>query len=322
MAAIAVLVLTSAALARTSIALSVDGRTTKVSTYAETVEGLLKENEIEFKSYDSITPSLSSHLEEGMTITVKHAKSVVLDVDGVEKSIVSLANNVGEFLDMNGVEFNSLDTVSPNLDKLLEDGMRISVIHAKGRLEISEKPISYKVITLNDKNLSKGVKKVVVTGKNGVLEVVYEVFYKGGLIVKKETKEERVAVEAVDQIVKVGTKQLSSTTSHTVSRSSGSTSNSANTGEKVLRMVATAYTPGHGCGFRTATGARAQYRLVAVDPRVIPLGTHLYIEGYGNAIAADTGGAIKGNRIDLCFNTLQEAINFGRRTVVVHILGK
>ncbi len=84
-------------------------------------------------------------------------------------------------------------------------------------------------------------------------------------------------------------------------------------------MKATAYSAGHGCGYITANGSKAQYGVVAVDPRVIPLGTKLYIEGYGEAVAADTGGAIKGDRIDLCYNSNAECIQFGRRDVVVHI---
>jgi len=72
----------------------------------------------------------------------------------------------------------------------------------------------------------------------------------------------------------------------------------------------------------TATGVPAEYGIVAVDPRVIPLGTYVFIEGYGVALAADTGGAIKGNRIDLCFDSRSEALAFGRRKVKVHILGK
>jgi 3D (Asp-Asp-Asp) domain-containing protein len=60
--------------------------------------------------------------------------------------------------------------------------------------------------------------------------------------------------------------------------------------------------------------------IVAVDPNVIPMGTKLYVEGYGEAIAADQGGAIKGNRIDLFFGSHQEALNFGKRTVKVTIL--
>ena len=76
----------------------------------------------------------------------------------------------------------------------------------------------------------------------------------------------------------------------------------------------------------TATGIRATYGVVAVDPRVIPLGSKLFIQTtdgsftYGYALAADTGGAIKGNRIDLCFDSRQDALNFGRRNVVVYVL--
>ena len=98
---------------------------------------------------------------------------------------------------------------------------------------------------------------------------------------------------------------------------------------KVLTMNASAYdlsyastgkNPGDkGYGI-TASGMKAGPGVVAVDPRVIPLGTKLYIEGYGNAIAGDTGGAIKGNRIDLFFSSNSEAMNFGRRTVKVTIL--
>lgn len=90
---------------------------------------------------------------------------------------------------------------------------------------------------------------------------------------------------------------------------------------KVFTMVATAYSPEEpGLSDSTATGLKAQRGVVAVDPRVIPLGTRVHVEGYGNAIAADTGGAIKGMRIDLCFDTLAECNAYGRRTVRVEIL--
>lgn len=92
-------------------------------------------------------------------------------------------------------------------------------------------------------------------------------------------------------------------------------------------MKATAYTYGDDGGNKTATGIRPYRGVVAVDPNVIPLGTKLYIETsdgryvYGNAVAADTGGAIKGNRIDIFLESEQECISFGRRTVNVYIVG-
>lgn len=89
----------------------------------------------------------------------------------------------------------------------------------------------------------------------------------------------------------------------------------------VMRMPATAYTAYcGGCSGRTALGRQAGYGIVAVDPRVIPLRTRLYIPGYGYAVAGDTGGAIRGSRIDLGFNTYRDARQFGRRDVTVYLL--
>ena len=90
---------------------------------------------------------------------------------------------------------------------------------------------------------------------------------------------------------------------------------------RIVNMEASAYTtqdPGNGS--HTYRGNQLRKGLVAVDPQVIPLGARLYIEGYGYAIADDTGGYIRGNRIDLAFESRSEALIFGRRTVPVYIL--
>jgi len=89
------------------------------------------------------------------------------------------------------------------------------------------------------------------------------------------------------------------------------------------KVVATAYYSGggglNGDGI-TATGLRARKGIIAVDPRLIPLGTKLYIEGYGQAIAADTGGWIKGDRVDLCFDSLEECYRYGRRKIYIYLV--
>jgi 3D (Asp-Asp-Asp) domain-containing protein len=94
---------------------------------------------------------------------------------------------------------------------------------------------------------------------------------------------------------------------------------------RTVMMEATGYYPGPECTGEsadglTATGKIATYGIVAVDPKVIPLGTMLYVEGYGRAEAADVGGAIKGDRIDLCFRTYREALVYGRKRVRVYFL--
>ena len=99
----------------------------------------------------------------------------------------------------------------------------------------------------------------------------------------------------------------------------------------IMKVEATGYTAGYestgkrpgdpGYGI-TSTGAKAQRGVVAVDPKVIPYGTQMYIPGYGYGVALDTGSAIKGNRIDLFFDTVEEANNWGRKWVTIQLLGK
>jgi len=141
------------------------------------------------------------------------------------------------------------------------------------------------------------------------------------------TKFQKAASLVVDGIVGPKTRQAlglasaASTSGSTVSRSGSSSSQSG----KVITMVATAYDGCYECnkpyyGYPSYIGLPLARGIVAVDPRVIPMGTKLYVEGYGNAIAADQGNAIKGNRIDLYFDTHQQALNYGMKTVKVTIL--
>lgn len=94
-----------------------------------------------------------------------------------------------------------------------------------------------------------------------------------------------------------------------------------------LSLEATGYDPGpvdntRGWVGSTRTGARAHFGIVAVDPKVVPLGSLVYVEGYGPGLAADVGGAIKGKRIDLCFNSTREARAWGRRRTRVWIVDR
>jgi len=150
-------------------------------------------------------------------------------------------------------------------------------------------------------------------GKPGHVTKTYQVTRKDGKpVVKKLIKEERI--EPVPTLYLMG-------------KAGFPTSRSSFGRGRVLVMNASAYDPspqtiGPGATGRTATGMWATYGHVAVDPRVIKLGSLVFVEGYGFAIASDTGGAIKGNRIDLCFDSRSTALRFGRKKVRVHVLTK
>lgn len=199
-------------------------------------------------------------------------------------------------------------------------GLFTGAFAAKKGKEISWVETSVQVIKLKhtvkyefNRLVAPGRVIKVRNGQDGEIRKVFRVFYSEG----KETGRELVTketTEAVDALFHMGKKGYP-------------TSRGSFTRHKVLDMEATAYDPspqtiGPGATGRTYTGMKARYGVVAVDPRVIPLGTLLYVEGYGFAIASDIGSAIKGNKIDLCYETRREALRFGRKKVKVHIFAK
>ncbi len=162
------------------------------------------------------------------------------------------------------------------------------------------------------RNLRPGRLVRAQDGHDGVVEKTFRVTYQDGKPVAKELLKE-VTKEPQPTIFMMG-------------RGGMPSNRGSFTRKRVMEMSATAYDPsprcnGVGSHGRTRTGARATYGVVAVDPRVIPLGTIVFVEGYGLALACDTGSAIKGNRIDLCYDSGRVADNFGRQKVRVHILG-
>jgi 3D (Asp-Asp-Asp) domain-containing protein len=164
--------------------------------------------------------------------------------------------------------------------------------------------------------LYPGISKVVAHGTPGLLEVDARYAQRDGGHVHRTVVWSRVIRPARSRIVAdgVGYSPLAAFEAHGVARM-------AFIAQDAMVMVATAYTAScGGCDGMTAIGRRAGHGIVAVDPRIIPLGTHLYIPGYGPAIAGDTGGAIVGHRIDLGFDTLRDAMLFGRRDVTVYRL--
>ena len=125
--------------------------------------------------------------------------------------------------------------------------------------------------------------------------------------------------------ITVQTEQATTQVQETVVEAQPVAQESSNASGQTLTVTATAYTANcEGCSGITATGINLlkdpNAKVIAVDPSVIPLGTEVYVEGYGNAIAGDTGGAIKGNKIDVFIPSHSEAMSWGRKTVNVTIL--
>ena len=173
-------------------------------------------------------------------------------------------------------------------------------------------PIPYPTLRKSSSELRSGTSKTVRAGINGEKKVLYRVTLNGENEIKRELVSSKVARNPIPEILEIGQRGFLASRGYF-------------SGRKSINMIATGYSGsaaengGRSSG-RTATGLKIGHGVCAVDPKFIPLGTRLYIDGYGYAVAADTGGAIRGNRIDLGHDTRSAANRVGRRKVVVHIV--
>jgi len=232
--------------------------------------------------------------------------------DGTQYSIRTAQTTVGSVLNELGIGIGPLDVVKPTTNERPYFGMNITVVREENVIEEKSKPIPFDTVKTFTKNLRPGSVKEAKAGVFGEKLVSYQVRYKNGDEVERKVISAKVISKPVSRVLQIGSRGRY-------------TSRGTYTTHRVVNMRASAYDPGpRSCGRyatgRTSTGLKAGYGVVAVDPRVIPLGSKLYIEGYGFAVAGDTGGAIKGRRIDLGFGSYREAIRFGRKTVKVHTL--
>ena len=303
---------------RKTLTISIDGKEETFVTYKGTVQDVLQEKNIAVGVKDKVQPSLESKVSEKETIKIKSAIPVEITANGVQLEVQSAEDTIGEMLKNEedalkeyGIEFDeNIDEVSPSLDSQIESDMCIQIINVEKQELVQNEPINFETIVEKDENLDKSVSKVKSEGVNGEKEVTYEVIYKDGVESSRNVTSTKTIVEPQNEIVVKGTGQ--------VYASRGG--ESINYKEK-LNCVATAYS-----GDRTTATGRAPVRnpsgisTIAVDPSFIPLGSKVYVEGYGYAIASDTGGAIKGNIIDLFLNSSSECWSWGRRPVTVLIV--
>ncbi len=221
--------------------------------------------------------------------------------------LYTLSKSVEGALAQAGIDVKGQDLVEPPPDSTLNRRQKIKVVRVLQEREIIEEEIPYETVRQRDDRLAQGVEQVKQQGIKGVKRKVFERVYHDGVEVARELIEEELIRKARPQIVSVGNRLPLANRSPEESRQNADT----------FTVEATAYTY---TGRNTATGIAPHRGVIAVDPRVIPLGTKLYVEGYGEGKALDTGGSIKGHRIDVFFNSREEAIKWGRRSVQVKII--
>ena len=295
-----------------------DGKTEEVWSTADTVDELLKDQDLSVKEQDKITPSKSTKLKANMEVAIDKAFSLKLVVGGDEKQVWSTSTTVADFLKQQGVKLNDLDRVEPELTEKVEAENTVNVVRIEKVTDVVEEPVDFAVITKKDDSLSKGKEKIVKEGKDGLISKKYEVVKENGKEVKRELLSEKVVNKKQDKVVTVGTRT-------TVAQASRGVTNVSSSSGKEIYVSSTAYTAScKGCSGVTSTGVDLKSnpgaKIIAVDPSVIPLGSKVYVEGYGYAVAADKGGAIKGNRIDVFFSSKNDAYRWGVKRVKIRVL--
>lgn len=309
------------------VVINLDDKQFVVKTMKSTVKEVLKQNGINLDENDYISLPLDTKLQskKDNVINIKSAVPVTVIADGREIQLMTSKQTVREALEDDLINLTHLDRVEgADLDDEIVKDMKLKVVRVKKELVSQNEIIPCDVIRRENDSMDKGDFKVVKEGKDGVREKVYMVSYEDGKEVNKQILSDTVVSSPETKIVEFGT-----ILNYTTAR-----------GEKfrykkVMTMNATAYTasyedtgktPDHPEFGITYTGVRARKGIIAVDPKVIPLGTKVYIEGlgdvpdYGYAVAADIGSAVKGNLIDLYMDDRQTVKRWGVKKVRVYIL--
>lgn len=229
----------------------------------------------------------------------KITSDVTIQIDNKIAPCQSREETVGDVLEEVGFEVSEYDIVKPGLNKKVNDDTEILVLRVSKEEEQVKEATPFKTVKEDDAALNKGTTEVAQKGKKGKDLVTYLVTYTSG----KETDREEIGRETlkkpVDKIVHVGIRET--------------INGFAYTRKEVFE--ATAYTGGG----TTASGTPARVGEIAVDPSVIPLGTTVYVEGFGPLRAEDTGGAIKGHIIDIYMSSGSACRSWGRRNVTVYL---
>ena len=301
------------ALAAKHVTLVVDGVETPCFTLSFTVRAILADAGIDLHPRDRVDPLPDDRVGEGAVITVTKAFGVTIAADGQQFASMTAQPTVGAAVTEAGVALGPADRTEPAADASPAPGIAIQVVRVTTEYDSALWRIPRKVTTREDESLALGLTRVVSKGKDGVEEVTFCTTYENGVQIARKITERVVVEDPVPESVVVGT--------------SGTIVRDGVTIEfrKAMSMTATAYYWGPECtgkyadGF-TYCGLPATKGVIAVDPRVIPLWTKVYVDGYGFAVAGDVGSAIKGKIIDLCYDTYPEALAWGRRKVTLYIL--
>lgn len=271
-----------------------------VYTTASTIGEALRAEQVVLYLGDLVRPSLESRVVDGMHVVIQRSTPIVLMADGRTFRTRTRQKTVAEALAEQGITLVGMDRVTPDLSEAVADNMTIRVTRVREAIEIEQEVVPYDTVLEPDDELEIDYQKIAREGAEGITKWRYRVIYEDGKPISRTLEDAWVAQEPITRVIAYGRK--------IVLRELVTPEGTFRYWRKV-RMLATSYSastagvspsdPHYG---QTRLGLTMRGGIVAVDPRVINLGSTVYVPGYGVGYVGDTGGAIIGRRIDLGYD--------------------
>ncbi|MBO9604405.1 MAG: DUF348 domain-containing protein [Paenibacillaceae bacterium] len=317
-----------------SVSVVLNGQETVVQTKQWVLGRLLDEQAISVGEHDRISMDVTAKIKSGDRVNIVQTTPILVTADGKTETLYTSGKTVESALQDLNISLGPEDKIEPSLDGALTAMSAVKIVRVTKDQEEESVPIAFDTVTKNDASLLKGKEQTVQEGKEGKKIVTKENVYEDGKLVAQNVVGEKTAAESVDKIVAIGTKNpvvvlsASSPNIDTVTKSGQSFAYKSILNNVTLTaysndVASTGKSSGHpGYGLTYSGTTTTEGVTIAVDKNVIPLGWWVYIEGIGFRRAEDIGSGVKGNMIDIYYNSMDYASKFGmKRGYTVYVIG-
>jgi uncharacterized protein YabE (DUF348 family) len=291
---------------RHEIRILADGKENILIIRGGTIADAVKTAGVVLGEQDIVEPALKTAILDDTSVKITRMLKITVIADGKTTEHWTTIGTVEQTLSKLKIAVNPEDQILPELNNKIATGETIEVIRFSEKYLNKTIKVPFSTERQSDNTMERGTTRIVKQGQTGLIQKTIKITLRNGKEIKRELLAEKTVLKPVNKIVAFGTISVKA-----ISRG-GSIKFS-----RAIVMNASGYTH---TGHNTASGIYPYRGAVAVDPRVIPMGTRLYIEGYGYGKALDIGSAIKGNKIDLFFDSVREARRWGRRPAKVYVI--
>ena len=277
-----------------------DGTAQALMTARLTIGEALSEAGVEVYLADRITPDLNTRVTSGGTVFITRSIPVTVQVDGQTLRTRTHQPRAGDVLAELGIALQGLDYAQPPLDTPVTLGLALRITRVSETFLIEQEPVAFESQVLPDPNMEIDTQQLVQAGESGVLQKRIRIRMEDGREVSRVIEDRQLVRAPRPKITHYGTQIVIRTID---------TPDGPREYWRHFRALATSYSastagvpktnPHYG---KTALGWLMRTGIVAVDPKIIPMRSELYVPGYGVGVAGDTGGAIIGKHVDLGYD--------------------